>query len=114
MKSRDAHVRAGDLVMVTAGRERGNRGKVLQIVRKKGRVVVEKLHMVKRHMKASAAGQAGSVVEKEGTVHLSNVLLVCPACDRATRTRSSANADGSKGRVCVKCSASIPGSLGNK
>ena len=69
-----SHVKKGDEVVVIAGSELGKRGKILEVVKKKDRVLVEGLKMIKRHTKKTQ-NQAGSIVEREGTIHISNVVL---------------------------------------
>ncbi len=88
-------VKKGDLVQILSGKDRGKQGRVLDALPKEGRVLVENLNMVKRHTKPrpmknpSRMGQTqinpGGVVEKAATVNVSNVMVVCPTCKRATR-----------------------------
>ena len=80
-------VRKGDLVQVIAGKEKGKRGKVLRILTKKDRVVLERLMMVKRHTKA-AQGKEGGILDKEGSIHLSNVMPIDPSTDKSTRIKT--------------------------
>jgi large subunit ribosomal protein L24 len=80
-------VRKGDTVVVIAGKEKGKRGKVLRVVTKTGRVVIERVMMVKRHTKPSQKSPQGGIVEKEGSIHLSNVMLLDPGTDKPTRVR---------------------------
>lgn len=70
-----SHVKKGDEVVVIAGSELGKRGKILEVVKKKNRVLVEGLKMIKRHTKKSQAQPQGAIVEREGTIHISNVML---------------------------------------
>ena len=70
-----AHVKKGDEVVVIAGSEKGRRGKILEVNTKKQRVLVEGLKMIKRHTKKNARQQQSSIVEREGTIHISNVML---------------------------------------
>jgi large subunit ribosomal protein L24 len=72
---RKCHVKKGDVVVVLSGTERGKRGRILQIVPEKQRVIVEGAKMIKRHTKKSQAHPQGAIVEREGTIHLSNVML---------------------------------------
>ena len=102
-----AHVRRGDTVGVIAGKERGKRGKVLRVITDKGRVLVEKINMVKKHQKPTQKLRQGGIIEREGSIHLSNVLLVCTRCDRPVRTGMKILADGRKQRVCRRCGESI-------
>ena len=73
-----AHVRKGDTVMVVAGKERGKKGKVLRVIPEKGRVVVERLNMIKKHQRPTQKIRQGGIIEREGAIHLSNVMLVDP------------------------------------
>ncbi len=91
-------VRKGDTVVVIAGKDKGKRGKVLRLVRKTGRVVVERVAMVKRHTKPTQRNPQGGIIEKEGSVHLSNVMLVDPGTDKPTRVKIQ-NQDGNRRRV---------------
>jgi large subunit ribosomal protein L24 len=100
-----AHVRRGDLVVVTKGKDKGKRGKVLRVVG--DRVIVEKVALVKRHTKPSAQNQQGGIVEKEGTISLSNVQLWDEKLGRGTRTRVTVE-DGVKIRVGVKSGTKFP------
>lgn len=98
-----AHVRRGDTVAVIAGRERGKRGKVLRVLGDKDRVVVEKINMVKRHQRPTQKLRQGGIIEREGALALSNVLLVCGRCDKPARTGIKVLADGRKVRTCKRC-----------
>ena len=69
------HVKRGDEVVVIAGSERGKRGKIIQVLTKKNRAIVEGAQMIKRHMRKSQAHPQGAIVEREGTIHISNVML---------------------------------------
>ena len=95
----NAAVKKGDIVEVTAGREKGKRGKVLRVFKEEGRVLVEKLNIVKRHTKARQAGQQGGIIEREGKIHISNVLPVDPKTSKASRVRRKRLEDGRRVRV---------------
>ena len=95
-------VRKGDMVVVIAGKEKGKRGKVLRVLHKTGRVVIERVMMVKRHTKPSQKSPQGGIVEKEGSVHISNVRLWCDKCDAPRRSRAHIEGEN-KHRVCTKC-----------
>ena len=82
-----ARIRKGDTVVVVAGKHKGARGKVLRVLPKIGRVVVERAMMVKRHTKPSQKSPQGGIVEKEGSIHLSNVMLLDPGSDKPTRVK---------------------------
>ena len=94
-----AHVRKGDTVVVVAGKERGKKGKVLRVIPEKGRVVVERLNMIKKHQKPTQKIRQGGIIEREGSIHLSNVMLVDPNSDKPTRVGMKALSDGKKVRV---------------
>jgi large subunit ribosomal protein L24 len=94
-----AHVRKGDTVVVIAGKERGKRGKVLRVLPERGRVVVEKVNMIKKHQRPTQKLRQGGIIEREGPIHLSNVMLVDPRGDRPTRVGVRVLADGRKARV---------------
>jgi len=91
-------IRKGDTVVVIAGKEKGKRGKVLRIIKKTNRVVVERIMMVKRHTKPSQRNPQGGIVEKEGSVHISNVMPLDPGSDKATRVKVK-NENGTRSRV---------------
>jgi large subunit ribosomal protein L24 len=97
------HIRRGDTVAVMAGKERGKRGKVLRIFRDSGRVLVEKINMIKRHQRPTQKLRQGGIIERENPLALSNVLVVCGRCDRPVRTGIKVLADGRKLRVCRRC-----------
>ena len=102
-----SHVRRGDTVGVIAGRERGKRGKVLRVLTDKNRVVVEHVNMVKKHQRPTQKLRQGGIIEREGPLALSNVLLVCARCDKPARTGIKLLADGRKVRTCKRCGESI-------
>ena len=95
-----AHVRKGDLVVVTKGKDKGKRGKVLRVL-KNGRVIVEKVMMVKRHSKPTQKNPQGGILEKEGSIAISNVALWDDKLGRGTRTKVAMDGDN-KVRVGVK------------
>lgn len=97
------HVRKGDTVVVVAGKEKGKRGRVLRLLTKKSRVVVDRLNMVKRHTRPTQQGGKGGIIEKEGSLPLSNVMLWCPKCGQGRRHKNEVRADQAKRRLCVKC-----------
>jgi large subunit ribosomal protein L24 len=97
------HVRKGDQVVVVSGKEKGKRGRVLRILTGKGRVVVERVNMVKRHTKPTQRNPRGGILEKEGSLELSNISLWCGKCGAARRHRVHAEDGTKKRRICVKC-----------
>ncbi len=96
-------VRKNDLVQVIAGKDRGKRGKVVRVIPKTHRILVEKINLVKRHTKPGRLSQQGGILERENPLDVSNVLVVCAKCDKAVRTGRSFLADGRKVRVCKSC-----------
>lgn len=92
-------VRKGDMVVVIAGKEKGKRGRVLRILRKTNRVVVERVMMVKRHTKPSQQQPQGGIVDKEGSIHLSNVMPVDSGSDKGTRVKIRRDEQGRGQRV---------------
>jgi len=99
-------LRVNDKVEVIAGKDKGRVGKVLRIDKDKNRVVVERINMIKKHQKATAS-QSGQIIEKEASIHLSNVMLVCPECAETVRIGIKLLEDETKVRVCKKCQATI-------
>jgi large subunit ribosomal protein L24 len=100
------HVRKGDTVMVITGKDAGKKGKVLQVLPKANRVVVEQVNIVKRHTKPTKALPQGGIVEKEAPINSSNVMLYCTECNSVTR-RSIKITEQGKFRVCKKCGHSF-------
>lgn len=96
-------VKKNDLVAVIAGKDKGKRGKVLKVIPKTMRALVEKVNLVKRHTKPGRASKQGGILERENPMHASNLMLVCNKCDRPVRVGISRLADGRKVRVCKKC-----------
>jgi large subunit ribosomal protein L24 len=101
------HVRRGDTVGVIAGKERGKRGKVLRVLPERGRVLVEKVNMIKKHQRPTQKLRQGGIIEREGPLALSNVLVVCSRCDRPVRMGVQVLGDGRKVRVCRRCREAI-------
>ena len=99
------HVRKGDMVVVISGAYKGKRGKILRIVG--DRVIVEKVAMIKRHQKPTQKAPQGGIIDKEGTIHISNVALFDDKLGRGTRTKIVADGDG-KVRVGSKSGTKFP------
>lgn len=97
------HVRKGDTVLVLSGKSEGKKGKVISVLPKKERLVVEGLNKVKRHTKPSQTIPQGGIVEKEAPIHSSNVMLICNKCSKPTRIGKRVLDDGKKVRTCKKC-----------
>ena len=107
MSEAKLHVKKGDKVLVLYGKDKGKTGAVIQALPKKGKAVVEGVNKVKRHTKPSQSNPQGGIIVKEAPVHAAKLMLVCPACDKATRVKSNVLANGGKVRVCKKCGETI-------
>lgn len=106
------HVKTGDTVQVISGADKGKKGKVQKVFPEKNRVIVEGVHMIKKHQKPRGQGMPGGIVEKEAAIAASNVMLVCPKCSKPTRighkfTEGDGKLSRRKVRVCKKCGASL-------
>lgn len=101
---KNCRIRKDDNVMVIAGKNKGKIGKVLKVLRKHDQVVVEKVNMVKRHVKPNPyRNEAGGIIDKEMPIHVSNLMVVCPHCTKPTRVGYRYTEDGKKVRFCKKC-----------
>lgn len=96
------HVKKGDTVLVLSGKDKGKQGKIVKALPKKAKVVIEGVNQVKRHTKPSQANPQGGIITKEAPINASKVMLVCPACKKATRIKKTEVA-GVTVRVCKKC-----------
>jgi len=97
-------IRKNDNVIVTTGKDRGKRGRVLKVVPEKNRLLIEGVNIIKRHTKPNPQRQIkGGLVEREATLHASNVQVVCPECGKPTRIGRRILGDGRKVRICRKC-----------
>ena len=97
-------IRKNDNVLVVTGKDRGKKGRVLKVVAAKNRLVVEGVNMIKRHTKPNPGRNIkGGIVEREASLHASNVQLVCPECGKLTRIGRRRLNDGRKVRICRKC-----------
>ncbi len=101
------YLRKNDRVMVMAGRDRGKVGKIKLLLPIKYRAIVEGAQMVKRHMKPGPQS-SGGIIEKEASIHISNLRLICPKCTDPVRISKKVLEDGTKVRICKKCGEVIP------
>jgi len=99
-------IRKSDLVLVTSGDERLKKGKVLEVLPKEGKVLVEGVNFVKKHMRPKRAGEKGQIVQIAKPISTSKVKLICPKCNAASRVGYSVS-DKKKARVCKKCGQEI-------
>jgi large subunit ribosomal protein L24 len=100
-------VRKNDNVMVIKGRERGKTGKVLRVLPESGRVVVERLNIIKRHTKQRGAQSPSGIVEKEAPLRIENVMIFCDRCNAPVRIGIKAANDGSTSRICRRCGETL-------
>jgi large subunit ribosomal protein L24 len=100
-------IKKKDLVIVMAGKEKGKKGKVLRVLREKDRVIIEKINFIKRHQKPTGGQKQGGIIEREGPVHLSNVMLFCEKCAKGVRIRRQRLEDGHAVRLCAGCGESF-------
>ena len=96
-------IKKGDMVEVIAGKEKGKTGKVMRVLGDENRVILEKINFIKKHARPDAKGKGG-IVEKEGAIHMSNVMRICEKCKTASRIGYKTLEDGKKVRTCRKCS----------
>ncbi len=102
MKHEGFHIKKNDTVKVIAGKDKGKSGKVLRVIPKKDRAIVEKVNMVKRHMKPNQQTRQGGILEREAPIHISNIMLICSKCTDPTRVGYK-TIDDRKVRYCKKC-----------
>ncbi|WP_448871076.1 50S ribosomal protein L24 [Desulfobulbus propionicus] len=107
MRQVQCNLRVNDKVEVIAGKDKGRVGKVLRVERDKNRVIVERINLIKKHQKPTDASQPGQIIEREASIHISNVMLVCPECAETVRVGKQILDDGTKIRICKKCKATI-------
>jgi len=100
MEKAKVHIKKNDMVIVTKGKEKGKSGKVLRVLPEKGKAVVERLNFVKRHAKPSQQFRQGGIIEKEAPLTLSNLMVLCPKCNKAVRTGRKRLEDRKSVRTC--------------
>jgi len=105
--SNKVHVKTGDTVVVLSGSEKGKKGKVMAVSPKEGKVIIEKVNLVSKHVKPRRMGEQGGIVEAEGAMYASKVQIVCPACKKPTRIAHKILEDGTKERICKKCGEAL-------
>ena len=100
-------IKKDDMVVVLSGKDKGKQGKVIEVMPKSGKLVVEKINVVSRHTKPRKQGQEGGILKKEAPMYACKVMRVCPKCNQPTRAASKVLADGKRVRICKKCGAEI-------
>ena len=106
-QAQKSHIAKGDRVRVISGAKKGHEGKVLRVLPRKGRVVVEGVHVITKHRRATAQVEGGRV-KYEAPIHVSNVMLLDPKSGDPTRVRRRVDKDGTVERIAVKSGQAIP------
>lgn len=101
------NIKKGDTVLVLTGKEVGRTGEVLECFPRENKATVKGINIVVKHKKPRSAQDKGGIVKKEGKIDASNLMVVCPSCNKATRVGSHIDEKGKKHRVCKKCGASL-------
>jgi len=102
-------IKKDDMVVVTSGKNKGDKGRVLKVVREKDTVIVEGVNRIKRHQKPTPKNREGGIIEKEAPIHVSKVMLLDSKADKPTRVRTGKDKDGKKVRIAAKSGAVIDG-----
>lgn len=98
-----AKIKKNDTVMVLAGRDKGKTGKILVALPDRNRAIVEGVNFVKKHTRRTRENEKGGIVQRETTIHVSNLALFCKGCNRPTKVGFNTLKDGTKTRFCKKC-----------
>src|SRR5215475_10308483 len=96
-------IKKDDFVKVITEKDRDKQGKVLQVFPQEGRLAVERINMIKRHTRPTRQMQQGGIIEREGKLHVSNVMLICSKCERGVRIGHRILEDKKKVRICRRC-----------
>jgi large subunit ribosomal protein L24 len=98
-----AKIKKNDTVRILAGKDKGKTGKVITVFPAKNRAIVQGINFVKKHARKTKEDQQGGIIQKESPLHVSNLMIVCQKCGKASRVAFSMLSDGTKTRICVKC-----------
>ena len=101
------HIKTGDTVVVLSGDDKGAKGKVIAVSPEEGKVIVEGVNVIHKHVKPRRQGETGGIVDAEGAIYASKVALYCSKCGKGVRAKSKILDDGKKIRVCSKCGAEL-------
>jgi large subunit ribosomal protein L24 len=96
-------IKKNDTVLVISGGEKGKKGRVISVYPLKDKLLIERINIIKRHMKPSKKYTQGGIIEKEAPLRISKVMLLCPKCGKPTRIGNTVLSDGKKARTCKKC-----------
>lgn len=99
------HVKKGDTVVMLSGKDKGKKGKILEVSPKEQKLIVEGLNMVTKHVKPRKQGDAGGIIKAESAMYACKVMAICPKCNKPTRLGHKIAADGTKTRNCKHCGA---------
>lgn len=100
-------IKKNDNIIVTSGKEKGKKGRVIAVYPSTNRILIEKLNMIKRHTRPNQQLKQGGILERESPIAVSNVKLICTKCDNATSVSRKAQGDGKRARVCRSCNEAI-------
>ncbi len=100
-------VKKNDIVVVISGKEKGKKGRVLKVHPAEGRLVVEKVNFIKRHQRPTQKQRKGGIIEKEGPIQMSKIMILCKKCDRPTKVGVAVLEDGKKQRFCRRCKETL-------
>ena len=101
------HIKKGDTVMINSGADKGKKGKVLQVLPKDNKIVVEGVNLRTKHVKPRRAGEPGGIIKAEVAIDASKANPFCSKCGKGVRTKALVKKDGSKVRACAKCGTEI-------
>ena len=112
MRTNRLHIKTHDEVIVISGKDRSykgslRRGRVIGVLPKEERVIVEGMNIIKRAVRQSQKVRQGGIIESPGPIHVSNVMLVCPSCNKPTRVGHREREDGTRVRICKRCGTDI-------
>lgn len=96
-------IKKNDTVLVVTGKEKGKKGRVISVDPTRNKILIERINIIKRHMKPSKKYAQGGIIEKEAPLNISNAMLVCSKCGKPTRIGNTILSDGKKVRTCKKC-----------
>ncbi|MFH0933034.1 MAG: 50S ribosomal protein L24 [Nitrospirota bacterium] len=96
-------IKKNDTVVIITGREKGKKGRVISVFPSEDKLLIEKINIIKRHMKPSKKYTQGGIIEKEAPLHISKVMLLCPKCGKPTRIGNTVLSEGKKARACKRC-----------
>ncbi|KLO22635.1 50S ribosomal protein L24 [Marinitoga sp. 1197] len=100
-------IKKGDLVKVISGKDKGKEGKILRVIPKLNKVVVENVNIVKKHQRPTQQLREGGIIEQPSPIHISKVMIICPSCGKPTRVGYRFLEEGKKVRICRKCNEII-------